>query len=79
MPKKTATPDTAVYAAILKMDEQPDGTLLVHGKATDDTLDSDEQICDPTWLASAMPEWFKYGNIREQHSSVRRCSHRIQS
>ena len=67
---KTATPDTAVYAAILKMDEQPDGTLLVHGKATDDTLDSDEQICDPTWLASAMPEWFKYGNIREQHSSV---------
>ena len=70
MAKKTATPDTAVYAAILKMDEQPDGTLLVHGKATDDTLDSDEQICDPTWLAAAMPEWFKYGNIREQHSSV---------
>jgi hypothetical protein len=62
--------DTAVYAAILKMDEQPDGSLLVHGKATDDTLDSDEQVCDPTWLASAMPEWFKYGNIREQHSSV---------
>lgn len=70
MAKKTATPDTAVYAAILKMDEQPDGSLLVHGKATDDTLDSDEQICDPAWLASAMPEWFKYGNIREQHSSV---------
>jgi len=68
--KMTSTPDTAVYAAILKMDEQPDGSLLVHGKATDDTLDSDEQICDPTWLASAMPEWFKYGNIREQHSSV---------
>ena len=66
----TSTPDTAVYAAILKMDEQPDGSLLVHGKATDDTLDSDEQICDPAWLASAMPEWFKYGNIREQHSSV---------
>ena len=68
--KMTSTPDTAVYAAILKMDEQPDGSLLVHGKATDDTLDSDEQICDPAWLASAMPEWFKYGNIREQHSSV---------
>jgi hypothetical protein len=67
---KTLTPDTAVYAAILKMDEQPDGTLLVHGKATDDTLDSDEQVCDPEWLKSAMPQWFKYGNIREQHGSV---------
>jgi hypothetical protein len=52
------------------MDEQPDGTLMVHGKATDDTLDSDEQVCDPTWLASAMPEWFKYGNIREQHGAT---------
>ena len=62
--------DTAVYAAILKMDEQPDGTLMVHGKATDDTLDSDEQVCDPAWLASAMPEWFKYGNIREQHGAT---------
>lgn len=61
---------TAVYSEIFKMDEQPDGTLLVHGKATDDTLDSDAQICDPNWLKSAMPEWFKYGNIREQHSSI---------
>lgn len=70
MADKTATPDTAVYAAILKMDEQADGTLLVYGKATDDTLDSDEQVCDPAWLASAMPEWFKYGNIREQHGAT---------
>jgi len=52
------------------MEKQDDGTLLVYGKATDDTLDSDEQICDPTWLKAAMPEWFKYGNIREQHSSI---------
>lgn len=64
------TPDTAVYTAILKMDEQPDGTLLVYGKATDDTLDSDEQVCDPAWLKAAMPEWFKWGNIREQHGST---------
>ena len=60
----------AVYSEIFKMDEQPDGTLMVHGKATDDTIDSDAQICDPEWLKSAMPEWFKFGNIREQHSSI---------
>lgn len=62
--------DTSVYAGIVKFDEQEDGTVLAYGKATDDTIDSDAQICDPNWLAKAMPEWFKYGNIREQHSNI---------
>ena len=70
MARKANVPDTAVYASILKFEDQEDGTLLVHGKATDDTLDSDEQVCDPAWLERAMPEWFKFGNIREQHSSI---------
>lgn len=59
------------YAAIVKMDDNPDGTLTVYGKATDDTLDIDQQICDPVWLDRAMPEWFTTGgNIREQHSNI---------
>jgi hypothetical protein len=34
-------------------------------------LSMDQQICDPTWLDRAMPEWFKSGgNIREQHSNI---------
>lgn len=62
---------TNVYAGIVKMDDNPDGTLTVYGKATDDSLDIDQQICDPTWLDRAMPEWFMTGgNIREQHSSI---------
>ena len=60
----------SVYAPILKKERQSDGTLLVTGIATDDTLDIDEQVCDAEWLARAMPEWFKFGNIREQHSNV---------
>lgn len=60
----------SVYAPILKKERQSDGTLLVTGIATDDTLDVDEQICDPAWLERAMPAWFQYGNIREQHSSI---------
>ena len=41
---------------------------MVYGKATDDTLDLDSQICDPKWLDEAMPRWFKSGgNIREMH------------
>ena len=59
------------YAAIVKQEKQDDGTLLVYGKATDDAIDSDNQICDATWLSKAMPEWFKSGgNIREQHSNI---------
>ena len=59
------------YAAIVKQEKQADGSLLVYGKATDDSLDIDQQICDDTWLSAAMPEWFKSGgNIREQHSSI---------
>jgi hypothetical protein len=59
------------YAAIVKTDKNDDGTLTVYGKATDDSLDIDQQICDATWLDRAMPEWFKSGgNIREQHSNI---------
>jgi hypothetical protein len=59
------------YAAIIKADKQEDGSLMVYGKATDDSIDMDNQICDATWLDSAMPQWFKTGgNIREQHSNI---------
>ena len=69
---KSMTADfTTSYAAIIKQEKQDDGTLLVYGKATDDSLDIDQQICDAAWLEKAMPEWFKTGgNIREQHSSI---------
>lgn len=59
---------TTGYASIVKYDKNEDGTLMVFGKATDDTLDLDLQICDPKWLDDAMPQWFKSGgNIREMH------------
>lgn len=64
------TVDTSVFARIIKQEKQEDGTLIVTGIATDDTLDVDQQICDPEWLERAMPAWFKYGNIREQHSNI---------
>ena len=63
--------NTSVYADILKYDDNGDGTLTVYGKATDDALDIDQQICDPVWLDKAMPDWFRTGgNIREQHSNI---------
>ena len=62
---------TNVYADILKYDDNGDGTLTVYGKATDDSVDIDQQICDDAWLSKAMPDWFMTGgNIREQHSNI---------
>lgn len=59
------------YAAIVKSEKQSDGTLKVYGKATDDAIDIDQQICDADWLKRAMPDWFESGgNIREQHSNI---------
>jgi len=59
------------YAQIVKQEKQADGTLKVYGKATDDSLDIDKQICDETWLKRAMPDWFiSGGNVREQHSNI---------
>lgn len=69
--KATMADFANAYAAIIKADKNDDGTLTVYGKATDDSIDMDQQICDPTWLDRAMPEWFKSGgNIREQHSQI---------
>lgn len=61
---------TRVWAGdILKWDPTPDG-LMVHGVAASPALDLDAQVCDPTWLKAAMPDWMRWGNVREQHSSI---------
>jgi hypothetical protein len=66
--KAMAMDFTTSYAEIVKFEKQDDGTAFVYGKATDDTLDLDSQICDPKWLNDAMPRWFKSGgNVREMH------------
>jgi len=66
--KTMAMDFTTSYAEIVKFEKQEDGTAFVYGKATDDTLDLDSQICDPKWLNDAMPRWFKSGgNVREMH------------
>ena len=60
---------TYAYFGNLTVKRGDDGYMRVKGLATDATLDLDEQICDPEWLKTAMPEWFKIGNIREMHQS----------
>ena len=62
---------TTAFFGIEKADRNADGTMTVYGKATDDSIDIDQQICDGDWLDRAMPHWYKSGgNIREQHSNI---------
>jgi len=69
--KSTMANLTTQFFGIEKADKNSDGTLTVYGKATDDSLDIDQQICDADWLKRAMPHWFRTGgNIREQHSNI---------
>lgn len=69
--KSTMSNLTTSYFNIEKADRNPDGTMTVYGKATDSSIDIDQQICDSDWLDRAMPHWFKSGgNIREQHSNI---------
>jgi len=65
-------PDVAnLYAELTKAEDQEDGTLLVTGVVSDDTLDIDKQIADPVWLKRAIPEWFTSGgNVREMHQPI---------
>ena len=57
------------FGNIVKFEELDDGTLMVYGKAVGSELDSDKQICDPAWFKTATPDWFEWGNVREQHNS----------
>lgn len=61
----------SVWAEITKSEQQPDGTLLVTGSVSDETLDIDKQIADGEWLKGAVPAWFRTGgNVREMHQPI---------
>jgi hypothetical protein len=68
----TEQPDATVSFPILKTETTADGDLVVYGKATDGTLDSDEQIVDPAWSSKALQNWLSTGaNLRVQHNPQR--------
>lgn len=57
---------------ITKFEETPSGHLLVHGCATEGSIDSDEQIVDADWSGKAVEEWLKTGgNVRVMHNAQR--------
>lgn len=63
---------TFVSFPIIKTETTADGDLVVYGKATDGSVDSDEQIVDPAFSIKAIKDWLDSGpNIRVQHNAQR--------
>ena len=63
---------TYLSFGIDKVESTPDGDLMVYGKASDGSVDSDNQIVDPKWMAKAVQEWMATGpNLRVQHNPQR--------
>lgn len=57
---------------IEKIEANEDGDLVVYGKATDGSVDSDSQIVDPAFAAKAIGDWKTSGaNLRVQHNPQR--------
>ena len=57
------------YWPILKYTETPEG-LMVYGRAAGPGMDLDKQGFDPDYLKTAVPDWYKWANVREQHQQI---------
>lgn len=72
---KTLTSDgeeVFVSFPIEKTETNADGDVIVYGKATDGSVDSDMQVVDPEWSAKALQHWLKTGgNLRVMHNGQR--------
>lgn len=69
-----STSDDLVHLSfpIVKFEKNADGDLVVYGKATDSSVDSDEQIVDSDFSSKAITDWLASGgNVRVQHNSQR--------
>lgn len=58
-----------LYAEIAKMEAQDDGTVKVWGYASSEAVDSDGEVIAAEAMKAAIPEYMKFGAVREMHGS----------
>lgn len=59
-----------LYGSIEKVDEQEDGTLIVSGVASTEEVDSQGEIVTRAAMSNAIPEYMKFGAVREMHQPM---------
>lgn len=60
---------TKLYAEITKMEAQDDGTVKVWGYASSEAVDSDGEVIAAEAMKAAIPDYMKFGAVREMHGS----------
>lgn len=58
-----------LYAEIAKMEAQDDGTVKVWGYASSEAVDSDGETIAAEAMKAAIPDYMKFGAVREMHGS----------
>ena len=56
-----------LYAEICKSEQQEDGTLKVWGYASTEAVDSDGETITSDAMKAALPDYMKFGAVREMH------------
>lgn len=58
-----------LYGEFTKVEEQEDGTLKVAGVASSEAQDSDGEIVTAEAMKAALPDYMKFGAVREMHTA----------
>lgn len=58
-----------LYAEISKSEELDDGTIKVWGYASTEVKDSDDEIIQAEAMKAALPDYMKFGAVREMHQA----------
>src|SRR6266446_6968029 len=56
-----------LYGAIEKVEPQDDGTVRVHGIATSETVDDQDEIVRGAAIRAALPDYMRFPALREMH------------
>jgi hypothetical protein len=59
-----------LFGSFQKVEEQNDGTLKVFGIASSEAVDSQGEIVKASAIKAAMPDYLKFGAVREMHSNI---------
>jgi len=59
-----------LFAEISKVEEQDDGTIKVWGFASSEAVDSDGEVITADAMKAALPDYMKFGAVREMHQPL---------
>lgn len=61
-----------LYGAFSKVEEQDDGTIIVEGIASTETVDSDGEVVKASAIEAALPDYMRHGTgaLREMHQPL---------